>query len=103
MPRRQLGEAAASVRPGNADHAVPKPSCVKSLGLVKLAHQGERRAESKILELPRELNEGLDVATDYAAHPLLVIHFKVPRTNTMPGIHCAPATHTGEPRSSRGG
>jgi hypothetical protein len=46
------------------------------LGLVEVIHQGQRRAEGHMLELPRQVHEGLDVAAACAADLLLVIHFR---------------------------
>ena len=44
------------------------------LGLLKIAHERQRRAKREVLEPPRQLHEGFDVATGGPADKLRVIH-----------------------------
>src|SRR6185295_1223089 len=44
------------------------------LGLLEIAHFRERRSESEMLEAPRQIDKGLDVAFARPANQLIMIH-----------------------------
>ncbi len=83
MPRSQPGNAAGILKARQRGPCGDESLLHDILGLLKIAHKRQRRAERELLEPPRQLHEGFDVAAGRPAHKMRVIHcrilaFKVP-------------------------